>query len=46
LPDLQVSTLPINRTALVIGGGNGLAPMAMATDMKLKVFESFSSRMS
>jgi heterodisulfide reductase subunit A len=77
-PDLQVSTLPINQTALVIGGGiggmhtalsladrgvpvhlvekeahlggylgtqvehtvDGLAPMAMATDMKLKVFES------
>jgi heterodisulfide reductase subunit A len=77
-PDLQVSTLPINQTALVIGGGiggmhaalsladrgvpvhlvekeahlggylgtqvehtvDGLAPMAMATEMKLKVFES------
>jgi len=77
-PDLQVSTLPINQTALVIGGGiggmhtalsladrgvpvhlvekeahlggylgtqvehtvDGLAPIAMATDMKLKVFES------
>ncbi len=76
--DLQVSTLPINQTALVIGGGiggmhaalsladrgvpvhlvekeahlggylgtqvehtvDGLAPVAMATDMKLKVFES------
>jgi heterodisulfide reductase subunit A len=77
-PDLQVSTLPINQTALVIGGGlggmhaalsladrgvavhlvekaahlggylgtqvehtvDGLSPMAMATDMKLKVFEN------
>ena len=77
-PALQVSTLPINQTALVIGGGiggmqaalsladrgvpvhlvekeahlggylgtqvehtvDGLAPVAMATDMKLKVFES------
>ena len=77
-PDLQVSTLPINQTALVIGGGiggmhaalsladrdvpvhlvereahlggylgnqvehtvDGLAPMAMATAMKLKVFEN------
>lgn len=77
-PALQVSTLPINQTALVIGGGiagmqaalsladrgvpvhlvekeahlggylgtqvehtvDGLAPMAMATDMKLKVFEN------
>jgi heterodisulfide reductase subunit A len=77
-PDLQVSTLPINQTALVIGGGiggmhtalsladrgvpvhlvekeahlggylgtqvehtvDGLAPIAMATDMQLKVFES------
>ncbi len=77
-PDLQVSTLPINQTALVIGGGiggmhaalsladrgvpvhlvekeahlggylgnqvehtvDGLNPMALATDMKLKVFES------
>ena len=76
-PDLQVSTLPINQTALVIGGGlagmhaalsladrgvpvhlvekaehlggylgtqvestvDGLQPMAMATEMKLKVFE-------
>ena len=76
-PDLSVSTLPINQTALVIGGGlagmhtalsladrgvpvhlveraehlggylgtqvertvDGLAPMAMANDMKLKVFE-------
>jgi heterodisulfide reductase subunit A len=76
--DLQVSTLPINQTALVIGGGiggmhaalsladrgvpvhlvekeahlggylgtqvehtvDGLAPVAMATDMKLKVFEN------
>jgi heterodisulfide reductase subunit A2 len=77
-PDLQVSTLPINQTALVIGGGiggmhaalsladrgvpvhlvekaehlggylgnnvehtvDGLAPMAMATAMKLQVFEN------
>jgi heterodisulfide reductase subunit A len=77
-PDLQVSTLPINQTALVIGGGlagmhtalsladrgvsvhlvekaehlggylgtqvertvDGLAPIAMANDMKLKVFEN------
>ncbi|MFA4901543.1 MAG: FAD-dependent oxidoreductase [Desulfobaccales bacterium] len=77
-PELQVSTLPINQTALVIGGGiggmqaalsladrgvpvhlvekeahlggylgtqvehtvDGLAPIAMATDMKLRVFES------
>ena len=77
-PDLQVSTLPINQTALVIGGGiggmqaalsladrgvsvhlvekaahlggylgtqvehtlDGLAPIALATDMKLKVFEN------
>ena len=76
--DLEVRTLPINQTALVIGGGisgmhaalsladrgvpvhlvekeahlggylgtqvehtvDGLAPVAMATDMKLKVFES------
>jgi heterodisulfide reductase subunit A len=77
-PELQVNTLPINQTALVIGGGiggmhaalsladrgvpvhlvekeahlggylgtqvehtlDGLAPIAMATDMKLKVFEN------
>ena len=77
-PDLQVSTLPINQTALVIGGGiggmhaalsladrgvpvhlvekeahlggylgtqvehtvDGLAPVAMATAMQLKVLES------
>jgi len=77
-PALQVSTLPINQTALVIGGGiggmqaalsladrgvpvhlvekeghlggylgtqveqtlDGLAPVAMATEMKLKVFEN------
>jgi heterodisulfide reductase subunit A len=77
-PVLHVSTLPINQTALVIGGGiggmqaalslagrgvpvhlvekephlggylgtqvehtvDGLAPVAMAMDMKLKVFES------
>ncbi len=77
-PSLQVSTLPINQTALVIGGGlggmqaalsladrgvpvhlvekaahlggylgtrvehtiDGLAPVAMATEMKLRVFES------
>ncbi|MEW6657983.1 MAG: FAD-dependent oxidoreductase [Thermodesulfobacteriota bacterium] len=77
-PALQVSTLPINRTALVIGGGlggmqaalslaargvpvhlvekeghlggylgtrveqtvDGLNPVAMATEMKLKVFEN------
>jgi heterodisulfide reductase subunit A len=77
-PALQVSTLPINQTALVIGGGiggmqaalsladrgvtvhlvekeahlggylgtqveqtlDGLAPVAMATAMKLKVFEN------
>jgi len=77
-PDLQVSTLPINQTALVIGGGlggmhaalsladrgvpvhlvereaqlggylgnqveqtvDGLAPIAMATAIKLKVFEN------
>ncbi|MGA7563813.1 MAG: FAD-dependent oxidoreductase [Desulfobaccales bacterium] len=76
--DLMVRTLPINQTALVIGGGlggmhaalsladrgvpvhlvekeahlggylgtqvehtvDGLAPVALATDMKLKVFES------
>jgi heterodisulfide reductase subunit A2 len=76
-PDLQVSTLPINQTALVIGGGiagmhaalsladrgvpvhlvekaehlggylgtqveqtvDGLTPVAMATAMKLRVFE-------
>jgi len=77
-PDLSVSTLPINQTALVIGGGLGgmhaalsladrgvpvhlvereahlggylgtqveqtvdnLAPIALANDMKLKVFEN------
>ena len=77
-PPLEVSPLPINRTALVIGGGmagmhaalsladrgvpvhlvekeahlggylgarvehtvDGLAPMAMATDLKLKVWEN------
>jgi heterodisulfide reductase subunit A len=77
-PALEVSTLPINQTALVIGGGiggmqaalsladrgvpvhlvekaahlggylgtqvehtiDGLAPVAMATEMKLRVFES------
>jgi heterodisulfide reductase subunit A len=77
-PELQVNTLPINQTALVIGGGiagmqtalsladrglpvhlvekeahlggylgtqvehtvDGLTPVAMATDMKLKVFEN------
>jgi heterodisulfide reductase subunit A2 len=77
-PDLQVSTLPINQTALVIGGGiggmhaalsladrgvpvhlvekeahlggylgtqvehtvDGLSPIAMATDMKIRVFEN------
>ena len=77
-PSLQVSTLPINQTALVIGGGlggmqaalsladrgvpvhlvekaahlggylgtqvehtiDGLSPVAMATEMKLRVFES------
>jgi heterodisulfide reductase subunit A len=77
-PALQVSTLPINQTALVIGGGlagmhaalslanrgvpvhlvekeahlggylgnqvehtvDGLSPMAMAAEMKLKVFEN------
>ena len=76
--DLQVSTLPINQTALVIGGGiggmqaalsladrgvpvclvekeahlggylgtqvqatvDGLSPIAMATDMKIRVFEN------
>ena len=77
-PPLEVSTLPINQTALVIGGGiggmqaalsladrgvpvhlvekaahlggylgtqvehtiDGLSPVAMATEMKLRVFES------
>ena len=77
-PDLQVSTLPIKQTALVVGGGiggmhaalsladrgvpvhlvekeahlggylgtqvehtvDGLSPIAMATDMKVKVFEN------
>jgi heterodisulfide reductase subunit A2 len=77
-PDMQVSPLPINQTALVVGGGlggmhaalsladrgvpvhlvekaahlggylgtrvehtvDGLAPIAMATDMKLRVFEN------